>query len=137
MIKRSGLFFSAICLISVLFLLVACGNSESHNEVLKSIDSPGGKYSAVIFIRDMGATTKESYQLSIIRREDSLDDSPGNIFICYGKFDVEWNNSNSITVTREMSGEIFKQKSRYKGIEIKYVEGLSTAKITSVDSKWR
>ena len=104
---------------SILILLTVCSNN-TNNEIIKTIDSPDGKYVAYIFTRDLGATTKVSYQLSILEAGESLGDSGGNIFISYGSFDVEWSKQNLLYVKLKEKGDIFKNEKKYKDIVIEY-----------------
>ena len=97
----------------------ACNNS-SNNEMITSIPSPNGKYIAYIFIRDMGATTKESYQLSILKKGNKLGNSSGNIFVSYGTFEVEWKNDKELLVKNNSSEEEFKKMVKCREIKIKY-----------------
>lgn len=68
----------------------------------------------------MGATTAESYQLSIVKEGQELGNGTGNIFITYGNFDVEWLDNNELKVTMSSGGDIFKQKTKYDDITISY-----------------
>jgi|LSQX01.2.fsa_nt_gb hypothetical protein len=109
-----------ILFITIFFLsLIGC-NKVSNNEIVKSIVSPDEKYIAYVFIRDMGATTKSSYQLSILKNGNKLSNNPGNIHITYGEFDVSWNTSEELIVEKKASGEVFKAEEKYKDVSIKY-----------------
>jgi hypothetical protein len=96
-------------------------NYSSNNKIVKSIESSNNDYVAYLFIRDLGATTKASYQLSILKKGKNLGDEGGNIFISYGEFDIEWSSQNELIVKIVGKGEIFKQASNFKGINIKYL----------------
>lgn len=110
-----------IIFIMMFITLVTTGcNNNSNNEIIKSISSPNGKYIAYIFIRDMGATTKESYQLSILKKRNKLGNAGGNIFVSYGAFEVEWKNDKELLVKNNSSEEEFKKEVKYQRIKIKY-----------------
>ena len=113
LIKR---FSVLICLTLV---LTSC-STESNNDIIKSMVSPNKEYLAYIFRRDMGATTEESYQLSILKKGEKLGDDIGNIYVTYGEFDIKWNSDNELIVTKVTSGESFKQIEKYDDIIIKY-----------------
>ena len=67
-----------LILASVFILLFNSGcSSISYNEVVKTVESPDQKYIAYIFIRDLGATTRESYQLSILKKGQRLGNGSG------------------------------------------------------------
>lgn len=94
--------------------------SACENEVVSEISQPDGTYKAIVFIRNCGATTRESYQVSILRRGSSIDSSDtGNVFITYSPVSITWSRKNNLDIEYG-SGQIFKQESRYKGIEINY-----------------
>ncbi len=110
-----------LCLIFSI-TLIGCSslNSNANNTVIKEIGSPDGDYTAFCFIRDLGATTKASYQLSILNKGEKLGDTTGNVFITYGEFDVEWDGNSDLIVNIKDDEEIFKKLEQYKGIQIKY-----------------
>lgn len=100
--------------------LKGCVNSSSSNELINKIESPDGKYVALYFIRDLGATTKRSYQLSILSKGEELGDTSGNVFVTYGEFDIEWEKNDNLIVNVKSDEEIFKQSDQYKEIKIEY-----------------
>lgn len=100
--------------------LIGCASSNLSNKVIHEIESPDGKYIAFCFIRDLGATTKPSYQLTILNKGEKLSDTVGNIFITYGEFDIEWEKNDALIVNIKNDKEIFKQLEQYKEIKIKY-----------------
>jgi len=57
-----------------------CESSMCGNQVLQEIPSPDKKLKAVVFQRDCGATTGFSTQLSIIKANEKLPNSKGNVF---------------------------------------------------------
>lgn len=108
-----------LCLI-LSITLIGCASSNPSNTVINEIESPDGKYIACYFVRDLGATTKQSYQLSILNKGKKLGDTTGNVFITYGEFDIEWNKNDDLIVNIKNNEEIFKQLDKYKEIKIKY-----------------
>ena len=72
--------------IFIVFIIIISNGIVTNNELIR-FDS-NGKYSAVIFSRDAGATTDFSYQISIINKNKKIGKSPGNVFICEYK---NWN----------------------------------------------
>lgn len=86
------------------------------------VESPDGKYNAYIFVRDLGATTKASNQLSILRKGDKLGNISGNIFVTYGDFNVSWSSPTELNIKVTKVGEVFKKIEEYKGIKINYFE---------------
>jgi hypothetical protein len=51
-------------------MLAGCnsGNALCNNRIVSVVESPDNKYSAFVFVRNCGSTTKESYQLSVLPR---------------------------------------------------------------------
>ena len=91
------------------------------NEVLFECVNEKGTYKAVSFIRDAGATTSKSYQLSILKNNDKLENETGNVLITYSEFDVEWRGDTELIVRlRDKTKKIFKQLNEKNGIVILY-----------------
>lgn len=91
----------------------------SNNRIQKTIASPDNKYIAYIFTRDFGATTRESYNLSILKKGKVLRNTSGNIYISYSKFEIEWVKPNQIKVIGQ-SEKVFKKVSEFEDIQITY-----------------
>lgn len=108
-----------IFLVSIVVLFSACEN-PNNNQIVKETVSPNGKYKAVCFIRDLGATTKASNQLSIFSKDDALGDVSGNVCVAYGDIKATWESDAMLNVAIENCEEIFEKKSQYGGIQIKY-----------------
>ena len=108
-----------IPILILILILVACKN-DSNNEIVKTIQSPNGNYVAYLFKRNMGATTKESYQLSILRKGKEFGDNSGNIFIAYGEFDIEWVNDKALMIKNKTIEKVFKDESVYDDITIRH-----------------
>lgn len=93
----------------------ACGN-----EIISEIPQPEGTYKAIVFIRDCGATTRESNQISIVRSGRNINDSDtGNVFVTYEPVSIQWSQKSSLVIDYN-GGQVFKQKRRFKGIKIDY-----------------
>lgn len=106
----------------LIFNFVLAGCTTSNNKIMKEVNSPDGKYTAIYFVRDLGATTQKSYQLTVLNKDKKLGDTSGNIFISYGKFDLQWKGDNLLVVSIKKNDEVFKQLTQYKEIEIQYQE---------------
>ncbi len=57
-----------------------CESSMCANQVLQEIPSPDNKLKAVVFQRDCGATTGFSTQVSVIKSDEKLSNTGGNVF---------------------------------------------------------
>lgn len=91
-----------------------------NNKIIQSVKSPDEKYTAYIFIRDMGATTKASYQLSVFSKGTVLENESGNVFVSYEPFNIQWKDSKHLVVTYSKESEIFKQETSYDHLIIMY-----------------
>jgi len=76
-------------------------------------------YDLVIFVRDCGATTDYSYQLSVLKHGEKLKNEPGNIYITVSPFNAEWTSSDSLKIY-ETVREAYKRKYRHIGVKIEY-----------------
>lgn len=110
-------FLSLTLLLTTLIVLTGC---NSNNKIIKTIPSPNGDYIAYVFVRDLGATTKESYQLTILKKNNKLGNGSGNTFVSYSNFAVSWDSDNGMTIKYPKKAEVFKKEESIKGIKIKY-----------------
>jgi hypothetical protein len=90
-----------------------------NNSIIEAVSSPSGRYIAYVFIRNMGATTQESYQLSILEEGRKLGNLAGNSYISYSEFKVKWISEKELFVDNG-EAEIFKQRNNTNGINITY-----------------
>ncbi len=104
-----------------------------RNEIVEETQSPSKKFKVVIFIRDCGATTGYSTQVSILESSDQLGNHPGNAFILSDKignglsFDkggakikAMWSNDHSLKVYFDKRTEFTKQIEKIDDIKITY-----------------
>ena len=96
--------------------------STGVNSVLEEVDSPNGEFTAIIFIRDVDATTKESYQLCLLKRNEKFTNRHTGVYISYDKFSVKWEDNKTIKVKNNTVQNIFKQRKKYRGVSILYEE---------------
>jgi hypothetical protein len=130
-------FLNKKVLVSIIVILFAvCGAlilllfsyGIVDNNVIKYFDS-NGKYKAVLFVRDAGATTGYSYQVSVINKNQNVGKKPGNIFICeYDQWDktnidVSWISNNKIQISYFDKGiHIFKNVESIKDVKVEYIK---------------
>ncbi|MBO0586847.1 hypothetical protein I2484_05985 [Sporosarcina sp. E16_8] len=93
----------------------ACGN-----EVLSTIDSPNGRYTAYTFTRDCGATTSVSYQLSILKKDQEHKNKSGNTFVSKQEFDVEWADDTQLNIAYPESEKTYKMDNKVGRVDIVY-----------------
>lgn len=123
--KKVGCFFKIIGLVvcALVILNIYLGYtlhiSDNNNIIMEEI-SPDKKYKAVVFERNINATTKQSYQLSIINANDEIKNKPGNVFISYYDFEVYWEDESVLHVKNKKENDKLKKKKEYKHIKILY-----------------
>lgn len=111
----------------IIFILISLlsGCSECNNEIIKKENSPDGNFVAVIFIRDCGATTDFSYQVSILNKDSQMNNLKGNVFITENVeiTSVKWNSIEELTITyKSNKEEIFKMENSIYGIKVNYIK---------------
>lgn len=113
-----------ICCLTLMLSLFLYGcSTEDNNTIVKSIDSPNGNYTAVAFIRDLGATTDYSPQVSIIKKGRKLLNQPGNVFIGdkSKQIDISWQDDNTLIIFVNCAErDIHLQLTNYKNLNIEY-----------------
>lgn len=104
-------------------MLIGC-DTECSNDIIKTRISPDGKYKAIAYIRDCGATTDFSPQVSLILKKYKLkENNLGNIFVGdHSKFiDIYWKSKNTLVIVHNCEIEyIFKSEKSKFGINIEY-----------------
>jgi hypothetical protein len=142
-VKRKSLTIVGGVVLAVLIICAAVWIGpfalvRSGTEVVGDVLSPDGKWDVVLMVRNGGATTDFSTQLSVIpavgrlSREIALG-RPGNVFIADGNHgavavndrgfmhvDVVWQSPNLVLVTFPPSARVFKQERRFHSIIVKY-----------------
>ena len=121
------LIIFSVLLIGLVGLYCFISNDMVNNNEIKRNNSTG-KYTAVLFERDAGATTDFSYQISIINRNNSVGKNAGNIFICeyenweQSNIDIIWKSNTLIQISYKYSGiEIYKKVNELYDIKIEYI----------------
>ncbi|HEY7404286.1 MAG TPA: hypothetical protein VIB39_12245 [Candidatus Angelobacter sp.] len=104
-----------------------CGSEVSAEEV-----SPDGKWKALVFVVDCGATTTDkemSPRVSVLRASESLSSfSDGNVFGARANeklkrptIRVSWTGSNELTIRYPAPASVSEKVTKYKDVTIKYV----------------
>ncbi|HEX8473905.1 MAG TPA: hypothetical protein VF666_07715 [Pyrinomonadaceae bacterium] len=81
--KQQTFLLFALVILLLPLVSVACLDLSDGcgNELLGEAQAPGGKWKAVVFQRDCGATTSYSTQISILRIDEWLVNEGGNVFV--------------------------------------------------------
>jgi hypothetical protein len=92
-----------------------------ENELVARMPSPDGRHDAVVFIRDCGATTGFSTQLSITA-PGKVPHQAGTTFIVDDKVDVHatWQSARSLRITFPASAHVLRREPRAGDIAISY-----------------
>ncbi len=106
-----------------------CGNN-----ILSESASPDGKWKAVVFAVDCGATTttKElnmAPRISILRADEPLSDADsGNVFAARTdgtskglSVQINWTGARELTIDYPGAAAVAKQNTKYKEVTVKYV----------------
>ena len=108
--------FAVNCILSSMFPDM-CGN-----QIISEVTSPDGQLKAVVFVRDCGATTSYSAQLSILRNAEKLSNEAGNTFIEDSGHDnnvslevkPEWQSNRELLVRCDSKARNFKHETEYR-----------------------
>lgn len=118
----------------LLIIMPGCGNTTCDNFLLQEYPSPDNTLRAVTYIRDCGATTDFSTQVSLITDIKDVQNKAGNVLIADanhgaaptnddGALDIKinWLSNNELEISYHEKARIFKQKEKVGAITIKYV----------------
>ena len=112
-----------IVLFTTITLLRTLSDGMCGNEVIKKEISPDGLYIAYAFLRNCGATTSFSPQVTIMKNGKELKNEGGNIFIGNRSeyIDIKWEDSKTLIIYHTVNANnIHKQEDEIYGIRIKY-----------------
>jgi hypothetical protein len=127
-----GSFVVIVVAVGAVLMSLGSGGGMCGNDVWSEKVSPDGKWKAVVFVVDCGATTtnKETApRVSILRADQQLSQSDGGNVFGVGPTDkakrpsvrADWTGGNELMIGYAEGGRIFKQATKYKDITIKYV----------------
>lgn len=91
------------------------------NEIIQKVSSPNGEKVAYLFTRDCGATTSSSPQLSILNKNENLQNKSGNTFRSNKDFSIRWLSNMNLQVNYEKNSEIYEMDKSVNEIEIDYI----------------
>jgi hypothetical protein len=91
------------------FLDDLCGNNPLSEAI-----SPDGKYKAVLFQRDCGATTDFSTQISILKKDQALANSGANTFATGNSQDIRyhWLDDDHLVIETDKTEKIYLAKEK-------------------------
>jgi hypothetical protein len=108
--------------------------SMCGNQIVTEVSSLDNKYKLVVFVRDCGATTGSSTQVSILRNDKDLrEDESGNVLIVSDNYfgskrndfggadvNVKWIASRKVLIKYDYNAEAITKNNEINGIEITY-----------------
>ena len=112
--------FFLILLSFQLVLSISGCESTCSNQVLQEVPSPDKQLEAVVFQRDCGATTGFSTQVSVIKADEKLQNTKGDVFSAdtnHGKVssgpggepavEVVWKEPHQLQIKHSQNARIF------------------------------
>ena len=135
--RRSLPHFAIILLVvgSVLAFLWLVGRDMCNNDIAQEVSSPNGKYKAIIFERDCGATTDFSTQVSVLKASKSLSRSDGgNVFVADSNRGVvgtdikgvmavyaHWASNSVLEIHYPSGARVFEKNDRIGDVTVHYL----------------
>lgn len=129
-----GCFVVIVMAVGTLLMFLGSGGGMCGNNILSETASPDGKWKAVVFGVDCGATTttKElnmAPRISILRADEPVSDADsGNVFGARTdgtskglSVQINWTGARELTISYPASAAVAKQNTRYKEVTVKYV----------------
>lgn len=97
-------------------------SSSCANSALAEYPAPGGRFKAVVFERDCGATTGYSTQVSLLTIGGSLPNESGNVFVAdhAGGVRVSWRSERALRIEHHANARIFKSEPEYENVSVEY-----------------
>lgn len=101
--------------------LTGCGGS-CGNEIVQTINSPSGKFKAIVFSRNCGATTGFNTQVSVLHVDESLPNEGGNTFITNGSVPIvlHWQTNSALHISNIGNTSPIKKIKQGSGVVIRY-----------------
>ena len=114
-------------------LVSGCADGLCGNQVLRTAVSPDGQHVAVVFERDCGATTGDSFQVSILSPGEAPNGA-GNIFISapgrsasedsqVQPVELIWLAPDRLRIQQRARDEVFRRVREWDGVRIEYRAG--------------
>jgi hypothetical protein len=125
-----GGLVTLITVVGVSLYLLA--GSLCGNELLAESASPDGRFKAIVFQRDCGATTGFSTQVSVVKASASTGNSAGNVFIADTSngapsgpggdpmVKVQWRSPELLVVSHHAAARVFTAESKIGSVNVHY-----------------
>lgn len=116
----------------VLPWLSACSNFLCDNETVASLNSPDGERRAILFMRECGATTDYTTQVSVVSSTWQFH-GIGNVFVAdaYDRgarrgswggpwAEIQWTGPRQLLITYDKRARVFTRNDDVRGVHITY-----------------
>ncbi len=89
--------------------------------IIESVNSPDGEYTAYLYESNGGATSDWTYHISVLESGKELKKGSGNVYISRDKPNgVEWTGERELYVDDYKSVNTTKQETEVKGVTVRY-----------------
>src|SRR4051794_36126136 len=107
--------------VAIILILAGC-TGMCGNEVSQTVRSPSGKFAAVVFSRNGGATTGFNTQVAILPADAKLANDPGNTFIANGTLPLtlRWQTETAFQIGGIGNVVPLKKESQVSGVTVSY-----------------
>jgi hypothetical protein len=99
-----------------------CGNQQASHEL-----SPNGQLRSWVFVRDCGATTGFTSEVSILERDEDLPNESGNVVAfdlrrgsAHREVQAVWRGSATLVVVYPTGSKLFRAQSKVGNVSIQY-----------------
>ena len=120
----------SLCILLIVLLCIATifiGMKVFQNlffaepNIMQSISSPDGQYTAYVFESNGGATTGWIYHVSVLKKDEKLGKGTGNVYISDDPPNsIEWLENNVLYIDDYKSIKTTKQRQKIKDVTIKF-----------------
>lgn len=115
------LLILVLIILTIFSLLCSCKKiNGTHNEIISIQFSPNKEYKIIVFNRNINSTTGYNYQASILKYNEELLDTTGNVLITHSEIACEWLSDTEVQIYLNKDKQIFKNQEQFEDISIKY-----------------
>ena len=121
--------------VSVLLTGIVTSCSPCADDIVQQVAAPGGSHTAVVVVRDCGATTDYASLVAIIRPGGKIPRKRGIVFSAdsgHGTalsqpngalfIDVSWRDATHLHIAYDSRVRVFRHDTRFEDIQIDYTQ---------------
>ena len=126
LIGAASVLIILVCVLGAFYYLIFSDLPDlCNNEIFSQANSPDGKYKALIFQRDCGATTGFSTQVSVLDISEKLENEGGNVFITANhpnenKIELHWVDSSNLIIRNTKTTEPSRMELKIGAVDVGY-----------------